>query len=158
MVSRISTLLVPRFPISLYGAEWNEWSYQDDRELAAAIEFMDDAGPAYDAVDAEGYPVRLIVWNVEVLVCHRVMTTTSGGKPDLRIFDGCTAEGLATKVEVHDDKPVRALVIAGRKVRALPERWSDTINVMLRGDQTAADSSSQFHASWMRARTRRRWP
>lgn len=147
----------PRFPISLYGSEWNEWSYEDDLDLAMGTEFVDDSGPPYRAIDAEGYPVRLIVWNVELLVCHRVFVTVAGGQPHLRLSELRTPQGAEMTVEVHNGEPVRALVRSREGYRALPELWSGPVDATA-PTLPSTRSLTEFHSSWMRSRTRKRYP
>lgn len=157
MVIESSGSALPRFPVSLYGSDWGERSFADAVEMASVVEFVDDDDPPYLALDAEGEVLRIIAWNVEVLVCHRL----GEGDVGRRAIAGHRIEGGGVAyVERAGDVVSRALVMRyGQVLAVLPGAWDEPFSVATTGEPTAPPEARDFHVTWMKARTRqRRWP
>lgn len=156
--------LPPEFPILVSGEEWADHLSANATELATDVEFVDDYDPPYRATDANGRRVRLIVWNLELLVCHTVHSDFS---PDALVLRRYRSKDLASTYHLEhlQERAVRSLEVDSQEhpVRCGPTEWNQLVASLPQQVEHGlgeADvlSNREFHERWMKARLGRRWP
>lgn len=148
----------PAFPIEVRGDEWPPESVHGTaEELGANIEYVDDYDPPYEAWDAATFRVRLIVWDLELLVAQIVPDDFAVSRLNIRV--GQRAPNTVTYQEVVQGRVTRTLCVheSGSVASAEPIHWDKVLTTEPVVDE-ATISPREFHAMWMRTRTGRRWP
>lgn len=158
----------PRFPVTVRGLEWEDDQYASPEELAMSVEYVDDTDPPYEATDAAGRPVRLIVWALELLLCTLVPPGFSrrllGVVSVPKRTEASTSDDLLYRhfeVVGTDPRPQRCLVstASGEVLEAEPRQWNDVVSLFPeRTPPEALLSREDFHGLWMRYRLGRKWP
>lgn len=128
-------------------------------EVTVNVEFLDDDDPPYRCTDADGNRTRLIVWNLELLLCHRVPSDWSPSQ--LQFLEVTRGHHRGSYVEVQGERVVRALVATGASLlTAEPRAWGDEVPAAVtRNTSESMDlGRREFHQEWMRARLGKPFP
>ncbi len=148
-----------RFPL-VYRAEdeFDPWVLHTPRDVEENVEYVDDYDPAYRCVDADGRRVRLIVWRLQLLLCHRIRDDWRPGQVPITTLESGRHAG--SLFEISEDAPTRALVRtrgAGELV-AEPTSWQGAITTSSAASMRSDCSPEEFHRLWMISRLRGVFP
>jgi hypothetical protein len=156
----VASILTPRFPLHLTDEERVVHRLADAAAIEQELEFWDDYQESYVCVDADARRVRLIVWNLKLLVCQRVAQDYD---PE-HLYVAVGPVGLAGQghIEMHRGTALRALIEEAGTLSVEPARyeagapsnpdWPGGSGTRIEGQVLA------FHERWMSARLGGQFP
>jgi hypothetical protein len=142
----------PVFPLTFAASGLDKESYGGPDELAADVEFLRDTDDPYLAVDSNGQRVRLIIWNLELLLCAVVPMNFDPENLQISRIRGSVGE-----VMIEADRQGtchRTLTIKGRtRVEGFePRTWSEPVAASSTLGEVMPGKWQQFDEAWLRAR------
>ncbi len=150
----MASIMTPRFPLHLTDEEGIVHRLADAVAIEQALEFWDDYQESYVCVDADARRVRLIVWNLELLVCQHVAPDYD--REDLYVVAGPIGQAGLGHIEMHRDTALRALIEEEATPSVVPARWeagAPSNPEWPGGNESRTEGQVwAFHDRWMKAR------
>lgn len=140
------------FPISFSAEEYPEATYRTPEELAADVEFIDDT-ESYLAYDATSRRVRLLVLQMELLLGQIVPDEFSISTVGIKSELDPTGTRLLAEHELLGNVVLRTL-LATPTPKALPEQWSQSMQIPGRTLRPSQTSPRDFDVEWQRIKDR----
>ncbi|WP_344632991.1 hypothetical protein [Streptomyces glaucosporus] len=141
----------PKFPLLFTDEEGVTSALPDVGDIGVALEFVDDFDPPYACRDADGRPVRVIVWDLEVLALQVVPEDFDADGTEIRELR--RTDGTRVLTEYFRGEPLRSVVVTpeGRRT-AEPGTWEGTVETLARAGEELRMRREEFNSLWMRAR------
>jgi hypothetical protein len=159
-----SAVLTPRFPLHLTDEEGAVHDLPHALAVQQDLEFWDDYQGDYVCISDDGRRVRLIVWNLMLLVCQHVPQDYH--REDLYVASSPFGPaGNRRFCEMHRETALRCwttLYQTEATVSVEPARWEDGTpsnpGKPVRIEAGTDEEVCSFHRRWMSARLGDRFP
>lgn len=156
----VAPLLTPRFPLRVNDQEGRLRQLSGPMHVALDLEFLDDNDEdEYQCVDADERRVRLIVWNLELLVCQVVPVDFSARQ--LTVVRQALPLGGQRWVEGYQGRALRAFVDVTDAPAVEPRPWDELEPAdppAGLSELTGSSHIAHFHDRWMALRLDGRYP
>lgn len=147
--------MTPEFPLRFTDDEQVVHVIGAVRELEETVEYVDDVDPLYHCEDNEGRRVRIVLWDLQLLLLQVVPEDYDGTLVD--IVESTGPDGTRVWAEVFRGVPLRSVTetVDGRR-SAEPESWNSEVPALATGVETSALRPEEFHDEWLRVKGFRR--
>jgi hypothetical protein len=138
------------FPLRYTDDDVTEYGLDSPSAVELRVEFCDDYDPAYRCRDATGRRVRLIVWNLRLLLCQVVPIDFDADA--LQVWRERSVDRQRL-VERYHAAALRALVEAPSR-SAQPSMWNVEVDRWegVEPQEEAQIDGKRFHRDWLAAR------
>lgn len=139
------------FPVTVVGDEWERHEYTDVRSLEIGVEFLDETEGKYVAHDAQGRSLRIVVWELRLLLAQLVpplfdvnrIAIQEHAAPEGRILSE-SVDGVVLRTVHIDD--------AGDALAASPATWDGPVDMVAGSAQPSPVTPPAFSKMWLEAR------
>ncbi len=158
----MGSLVTPQFPLRFTDEDGAVLDLPSVRAIEDNVEYCDDYQASYVCIDEDARRVRLIVWDLQLLVCQCVPQDYDPA--GLYVVKGPNGQARQGHIEMYQGTALRAIIEeeATLSVSVEPTRWeSGAPNYPDWREGNGSRTEGQvraFHDRWMRARLGGRFP